>query len=1342
MPSIFDAPANDRVTAAKEVPTVFLSYSRRDIDFVDRLDADLQARGIKTLVDRAEIEVGELWFKRIKDLISQAETVIFVLSPDSAKSKICADEVDYGKRLGKRFIPVVAHRENLPQIPEALSELNYVYLDIPESYDSQLDRLVHAVKTDLEWVRTHAELGRLAEEWSAERQPRALLLRTTRLRSAEAWAGNRPANAQLPTENTRALITASRGAARRWRNGVFGTLAFGLMLALGLAAFAFKQRATAITQEQMATEQRNVAERERQRASEREQEAQQQRAAAEEQRALALRREAEARVERDRALLSQSRSLTTQSRFALELKHDATTSRSLALEALPTISPKPERPYLPEAEQALYIALQNRAERFATKAHSDSIFATWDLAQYGLVGSASIDDVKLWSDDLQKEVFSLSDNLRGRKWPENAFVAAALSPSGSSIIVSDATGQVSIIDIKTRQVAKTFSTGNRTILSDNYNSKIVVGDALGQSLNHFGGKIQISTAVGQYLGELIFRDSLVITADERFLIKSDEEDHIQYLRIIDLETGALLHELRSPRLFTATSGISIDPNSNMLFWPFSGGGFIVDISHQFKTYVIDLPPPNTPIPLNEQLRALTEASNPSSVSKSDVTANRVMASGFSDHGRKLNVVLADGGMLTFDTSDGKLRSKGRLSDDIVTGALIVPSDDTVLVSMRTQPASVWSISRQVKIGVIPNESANISQWRIDALNHRIYGISQRGLVVVWRYGSLDNTVKPELLNVLGSSDQDGEARSIAFGRSLLSGHKDGRLKIWEGERGLISPGPAYQEASFASQVKYSPDGSQLLFAASGVGVLVSWPVASAGKPKIIQLVGHSSVISQVAFSPGGALVLTASYDQTVKIWDAKSGDLKRTIGVPASGSVETGFTGKLPVARRSLMSAAFDPGARRWAANKSRIELAFFSPSGEQVFIASATGEGLLVNVNTGDQVVLPTELDAFSRLIDKVPVLGSSRWITSAAFTSDESIIAIGRYDGTVHLWDVKQKIFSSFIERGVDDPQESLLGNRAISFLVFSREGRRLIVTGSGNVVRAYDLSDLSNIRSRRFGFKADGTPDSPSSLGEQQEGNITAAVLSPDRIFLVTSSEMDSNSHIWDIDRGEHVGKVFSGPTGSATNNEVNRVRFSRDGRQLFVSYAGLFNIYDTSNWSTEGSLFLGSNVFDFDVYGRTVAVASPEGLRNLTIPLALSELRELAESTISGCLSRSARVYVGLDETPPAWCRLRGKYPYRRSRIGVQVEGTTAATAARLGRPAAGEAFVARTVSNGPARLSGIRAGDIILGVDGQPMPNSADVVRQIAQVELYHKTFLTVWRNRKEITIEVQTVGEE
>ena len=86
---------------------VFISYSREDAEFADQLDAALSdVCGFECVIDRQGISGGEDWKRRLGNLISEADTVVFVLSPTSA-SEICTWEVEEAARLGKRILPVV-----------------------------------------------------------------------------------------------------------------------------------------------------------------------------------------------------------------------------------------------------------------------------------------------------------------------------------------------------------------------------------------------------------------------------------------------------------------------------------------------------------------------------------------------------------------------------------------------------------------------------------------------------------------------------------------------------------------------------------------------------------------------------------------------------------------------------------------------------------------------------------------------------------------------------------------------------------------------------------------------------------------------------------------------------------------------------------------------------------------------------------------------------------------------------------------------------------------------------------------------------------------------------------
>ena len=105
---------------------IFISYSRKDMAFADRLEAALKARGFEPLIDRTEIYAFEDWWKRIEALIGRADTVVFVLSPDAVTSDVALKEVAHAASLNKRFAPIVCRRVEDGAVPEraAAAELH------------------------------------------------------------------------------------------------------------------------------------------------------------------------------------------------------------------------------------------------------------------------------------------------------------------------------------------------------------------------------------------------------------------------------------------------------------------------------------------------------------------------------------------------------------------------------------------------------------------------------------------------------------------------------------------------------------------------------------------------------------------------------------------------------------------------------------------------------------------------------------------------------------------------------------------------------------------------------------------------------------------------------------------------------------------------------------------------------------------------------------------------------------------------------------------------------------------------------------------------------------------
>ena len=193
---------------------VFISYSREDLNFADQLDAALSTYGFECLVDRHGISGGEDWKRRLGDLISEADTVVFVLSPSSAHSEICDWEVEEAARLNKRILPVNPRPLEGVSSPPRLRELNYIFFyeepKLPGSgFGTGLASLIAALNTDFDWLREHTRYLQRAIEWDTGGRPANRLLSGDDIAEAKTWVARRPKGAPEPTALHLDFIRAS-----------------------------------------------------------------------------------------------------------------------------------------------------------------------------------------------------------------------------------------------------------------------------------------------------------------------------------------------------------------------------------------------------------------------------------------------------------------------------------------------------------------------------------------------------------------------------------------------------------------------------------------------------------------------------------------------------------------------------------------------------------------------------------------------------------------------------------------------------------------------------------------------------------------------------------------------------------------------------------------------------------------------------------------------------------------------------------------------------------------------------------------------------------------------------
>ncbi|TVP63475.1 MAG: toll/interleukin-1 receptor domain-containing protein, partial [Leptolyngbya sp. LCM1.Bin17] len=201
---------SSKVIPQSRVNSLFISYSRRDIGFVKRLDASLREIGIDPWIDWDDIHGAEEWRTAITKGIVGADTFVCIISPDSVESVECGKELEQAIALNKRIVPLL-HRK-AANIHPTLSKLNWILFRETDDFDAALQTLIEVVNTDLDYVRMHTRLLQRAGEWEGNHREDSYLLRGVDLAASEAWLYQEILRDPHPTELHKNYIAKSREA--------------------------------------------------------------------------------------------------------------------------------------------------------------------------------------------------------------------------------------------------------------------------------------------------------------------------------------------------------------------------------------------------------------------------------------------------------------------------------------------------------------------------------------------------------------------------------------------------------------------------------------------------------------------------------------------------------------------------------------------------------------------------------------------------------------------------------------------------------------------------------------------------------------------------------------------------------------------------------------------------------------------------------------------------------------------------------------------------------------------------------------------------------------------------
>ena len=318
----------------------------------------------------------------------------------------------------------------------------------------------------------------------------------------------------------------------------------------------------------------------------------------------------------------------------------------------------------------------------------------------------------------------------------------------------------------------------------------------------------------------------------------------------------------------------------------------------------------------------------------------------------------------------------------------------------------------------------------------------------------------------------------------------------------------------------------------------------------IVLKGHKGSIWSAAFTMDGRRVVTASDDDTARVWDAENGNQL----VVLQGHNELVRFAAFSPDGRQVITASADNTARVWEAGSGKLSAllqghgdvvrsAAFSPDGRRVLTGSDDNTARIWDVGTGKQRII---------------FQGHDGPVRSAAFSPDGRRIITASDDNTARLWDAETETLVDVL-KGHTEP---------VRFAAFSPDGRYAITTSEDKTARLWSAQTGEQL-----------------TVLQGHKGLVWSAIFSPDSQRIVTTSD-DNTGRVWDRRTGslEAVLASHTGPVKSAA--------FSADGRAIVTAS----DDHTARIWDAETgkqTAILGGHIGPV-----SSAVFSPDGGRVLT------------------------------------------------------------------------------------------------------------------------------------------------